>query len=868
MKNNINRCVTVRVMIIFIVLTIFNSFCNVWGIDTQADDSVVPLHDNVRTLPYPRAEHELYLNPPPLIVPSGFQTDDSLQFSLSQSPDFPLGSTINSKAVLWSMYSPNQILASGKWYWRYRSVGKEFTWPWSQTNSFTIKDETPKFATPPISTLTANIPTTYPRLYGFIQNNLVANRWKVTSFSEYKEMTSRAAGGLNWNYTSVTDLKSKINTMSLYVGFLYTAYQCTGDSKYTDKLLEFNRHLLSLTISENIVSNDFETGFYYLSIMLQSYDICCFQLTSSERLQIETRIITLAKKFYYQHVDFEEVHVYDNHFWQRTIYGMFQVGLLFHDKYQIAKEMLQYYYELWVTRGPVGGFSRDGQHFYSSNYFNLDMFGLYYMSGVLSFLTGKNFLEHPWYQHSGQALLYSWPALSKSGGFGDGNELNEMPYRTRIAFADYIGRETNSAYAQWYVKQCNALQSGSNILTSDYEYRMYRFAKMGQPYSNALLPLNPPNLLWFKDSGESMMHSDISDTQNDLFLSMRSSPYGAGSHTLADQNSFNLHYKGKPVYRSSGHYLNFSDKHNLLSYRHTQAHNSILVDGVGQAFTTRAFGNIVRTLDGKNISYSLGDASNAYNCISEYPLWQNAFNVAGISQTKEFGFGVTPLTKYRRHLFLLHPDKVLIYDELEASASVHWDWLLHSPVQFNIEESNKRIVLEKNMNPLSAIESGIIQNGCSILSFDFVQLGIDNVNLEIYVNDILVSTFLSSNERNIVKNTGSILVNISGAIVIRIKQKNATAGQVAIDNLTWESYVSTEVNDTTEDNLLYVNSEDGNIIATTSSDGQLRIYNGIGQLLKTDNIKIGQHKIQATSGVYIVRFIAEGKSDSKKVIVR
>ena len=35
---------------------------------------------------------------------------------------------------------------------------------------------------------------------------------------------------------------------------------------------------------------------------------------------------------------------------------------------------------------------------------------------------------------------------------------------------------------------------------------------------------------------------------------------------------------------------------------------------------------------------------------------------------------------------MLHPDVVVVYDELEASEPVRWDWLLHSPTAFHIEE--------------------------------------------------------------------------------------------------------------------------------------------------------------------------------------
>ena len=133
--------------------------------------------------------------------------------------------------------------------------------------------------------------------------------------------------------------------------------------------------------------------------------------------------------------------------------------------------------------------------------------------------------------------------------------------------------------------------------------------------------------------------------------------------------------------------MNFSDPHNLLSYRNTRAHNTLLINGIGQPFTPDAYGYIVRMFNGDNISYALGDASAAYCGISDIRLWKNSFKKYHLTQTPENGFGETPLKKYRRHIFLLHPNKVVIYDELEANEKVHWDWLLHSPTKYTINQT-------------------------------------------------------------------------------------------------------------------------------------------------------------------------------------
>lgn len=207
----------------------------------------------------------------------------------------------------------------------------------------------------------------------------------------------------------------------------------------------------------------------------------------------------------------------------------------------------------------------------------------------------------------------------------------------------------------------------------------------------AELPSDAPKAVWFKDTGEMIANNDLKNYKHNISLSFRSGAFGSGSHTHSNQNAFNLHYGGKAIYHAVGHYMNFSDPHNLLSYRNTRAHNTLLVDGIGQPFTTRAYGDIVRMFNGEHISYALGDASNAYCGISEYPMWQKNFASHNLEQSRENGFGETPLKKYRRHIFLLHPNVVVIYDELEAGKAVRWDWLLHSPVKFQIDEATSTL---------------------------------------------------------------------------------------------------------------------------------------------------------------------------------
>jgi hypothetical protein len=101
-----------------------------------------------------------------------------------------------------------------------------------------------------------------------------------------------------------------------------------------------------------------------------------------------------------------------------------------------------------------------------------------------------------------------------------------------------------------------------------------------------------------------------------------------------------------------------TDPHRTGWYQHTKSNNSVLVDGHGQPYSTEAFGWIRKLVSGEKVAYTLADASNAYS-----------------SRETNEDYGVK---KFYRHVLLLKPDIVVIYDELEASRDVQWTWLLHS----------------------------------------------------------------------------------------------------------------------------------------------------------------------------------------------
>lgn len=644
--------------------------------------------DKIRTQPYPKASNVLMLNPAPLIVPQSMKKGEALEFALSRSSAFDTSETILSSPQPGCFYNLHRPLEAGTWYWRFRSCNADGSGAgaWSESIGFEVSGNEPVFVTPPFADFLANAPRDYPRLYCFLNPRIDEARRQAASHSEYKALLARASTALAADYQGMGDLCARASDLKNQASWLYQAASLTLQPRYADKLRELLEAFCMASPSDGQLFADNFTSSYVAICCLLAYDLLHDSLDPAALSAAEELLMRVLRRYYKENLGYQENHIFDNHFWQQNLRTYFQIAFLLYDHPVYGSEvlpMLEYYYELWTARAPAGGFNTDGLWHNGTGYFTANVHTLAYMPALLSYVARFDFLGHPWYRASGLALVYSFPPHSASNGFGDGSEQGDSPSRLTAAFADYLARETGDAYAGWYAAEC------ADLVAQDYELRLYRMCA-DRTYDTAF-PADAPKMLWYEDTGEVAMHSHPGSTDNDLALSFRSSTFGSGSHTTASQNAFNLLYEGQPVYRSTGYYQNFSDAHNLMSYRHSRAHNTLLVNGIGQPYSTKGYGSVVRALGGSHISYCLGDASHAYCGVSDDPMWVSAFEQAGISQTPENGFGSTPLTRYRRHVLMLHPDIVLLYDELEASEPARWEWLLHSPVRFSIDEEQQML---------------------------------------------------------------------------------------------------------------------------------------------------------------------------------
>lgn len=652
-----------------------------------ADESgsrVEALHPMTRQSVYPSEGSTVVVNPPSLLWPAVRNRDVRYQVRLSQDPNFPESRTVEAENLRWATFNPHRELRSGKWYWQYFVSREGKTQEKSRIHSFTVPASARVFVTPSAEKMVATCPSSHPRILVTL-DELDVFRNRVKSSPEAKSIVGRANKYLGWNLPTEDSGRPKRkgsntyenksfakwaskalgNQLSASASTLAKAYIITGDEKFGREAIRHAVHVAQWDpngVTSYKVS-DFADG-ACLRAMALAYDSCFDLLTDREKTMLQNAIRTRSGSMFNRWRNNLETRVFSAHIWQHILHEFAEAAFATLGEITEAKQWAAYVYELWLARVPLMG-GNDGGWANGNGYFGTNFVTLISIPTFFRQLTGVNFFDNPWYQNTIYYMIYTWPPGSCPDGFGDGCEQRELSPLSRLAFADILGREFDDPYAAWYVQK--SLHSLKTELDRDTSLRWCRL-RMGHDWASG--PAKPyvdlPQARLFQDIGVVTMHTNLADAPNNFMLAFRSSPYGSFNHAHADQNSFNLLFGGKRLFCNTGYYIAYGDEHFSGWYKHSRGHNTVLIDNKGQVMgTTEAFGRIPRYLHGRRITYCMGDASGAY--------------------------GQAGLTCFRRHIALLRPSTLVIYDELEADHPAQWSWLLHSPGKISLDAANNRL---------------------------------------------------------------------------------------------------------------------------------------------------------------------------------
>jgi len=593
---------------------------------------------------------------------------------LSQDESFTTG-VISSDKIKWCFFNPNKKLQNGNWYWRYTThIGDSKIQ--SEPHTFTINDNVRVYEYPSVKTLVANVPKQHPYLltYGKPLNEVIANAKQFPDMNQ--EVIAEANKVLNdeiINFDTVDKSKyakreffklPNVERRKFYA--LVQAYLISGQDKYRDVAIE----RLELMMTQK-VKGEMAVSHVMRSIAI-AYDSLNSGLSSDLKQQILAKIKPYLEKRYNKWSGKTENRQIENHFWQMEMSALFDVALATIHELPENEKYLDYTYGIFMARSPVAG-GNDGGWANGHGYFGVNSSTVIDMAYTLEKVGGIDVFGKPWYQGMPDYFLYTAPAGGAIDGFGDMHDRrNNNGQGGKLSFI--IGVEKNDPTALFHaakVMQKNGVQHSWFRLVNGVTF---------DP-DNIKEPENLPQAKVFKEVGLAAMHTNVTKPEQDLALYFRSSPYGANGHMHANQNSFNISYKGKRVFYSTGYYTLFADPHSITSYKHTRASNSILINGKGQSYGHEGYGWIKRYLHGEQISYVSGDASMAYRpMVNEQwtSLTKKHMTKQGKMPSDNFASDKLKLTKFDRHIAFLRPDVFVIYDDLEAEENNDWSLLLHT----------------------------------------------------------------------------------------------------------------------------------------------------------------------------------------------
>lgn len=612
-----------------------------------------------------------------------------------RTPDLSTGAETH--ATLWPFYNAHGITASGKWYWQYAYTSTDGHDEWSPVYSFTVEPSDKRFAPPSFDEFIAKVPAGHPRIItdlahrdALIKNSMDKQErlWYIEGADKVLAEPMRTLDNIPTDHLANLTNKMQVNSFltresrkvidgeERNIELLTRAYVLTGKREYADEAL--SRVLTMTSWSENPhVKGDFNDA-TLLSVSTLAYDTFHDLLTPEQK---QTLLNTIADKLghMYEHYNnYLENHIAENHIWQMTLRIAMYAALATYGELPQSTLFADYLYNVWLARFP--GLNADGGWHNGDSYYTVNTRTLVELPYIMGRIAGFNYFSDPWYNNNVLYAIYQQPPFSKSGGNGSSHLKVKRPLPVRVGQLDALARILGDSYAADYVRITQAAEPGILKRTlaakaGDLTWtRLQLEAELPQGKGLADLPAGHV----FPQTGLASFNTSLADTRHNAMWSFRSSPYGSTSHALANQNSFNTFYGGDPLFYSSGHHIEFTDLHSMLCHRGTRAHNTILVDGMGQRIGVEGYGWIPRSYTGETIGYVVGDASNAYGKVIS-PLWLERGQLSDVDYSPENGWDENHLVKYRRHMVNLGNDGLLlIYDELEADRPVEWSYLLHT----------------------------------------------------------------------------------------------------------------------------------------------------------------------------------------------
>ncbi|MCD6361962.1 MAG: DUF4962 domain-containing protein [Armatimonadetes bacterium] len=594
------------------------------------------------------------------------------------------------------MFLPEQALTPGRYWWRWSAGGDD-----SETFSFEMTDEAVVLEVPPAVRWLELLPEGHPRLYVLpdevealraSREGERAGQWAALKEAadalldeshEYPEppwLPDRRRNYEEW-FAEWLHILWSTRRFVREAETLAFAYLASGEKSYARAACQ---RMASVSRwdpegSTSIPHNDEA----HMSVIWDGSKVCDWvwdEFTDDERALVIEQFRRRGQLTYQSVHDHGcyGVTQFGSHAGREIVF-LALIGLVFHEHIPEAREWLDWLRPVLCGIWPIWA-GDDGAWAEGPSY-GLAYVGIMTMfASALKKATGVDLYRRPFWRGHAIWRQWFWPPYAEWIGFGDHTERWRSSWLRNADLVELIGRETGTREFDYYVaalrREAETMDTPDKRRLGDEEISPLRYL-----HAHHLQPEPPETgggvLRVFPAAGQAAVRTDLTDPDRDIALLFRSSPYGAISHSHANNNDFIMHVAGKCMTMPSGYYDGYGSNHHAHWVWHTKSHNCVTLSDAGQIMRSpESTGAVINAFEDDTVAYFCGNADAGY---------------------------ADRATRCRRHVLFVKPHQCfLMVDEFEAVPGIvsALQWNLHSWNEFDVDEQERRFTLEREGSAL------------------------------------------------------------------------------------------------------------------------------------------------------------------------
>ncbi len=576
-----------------------------------------------------------------------------------------------------TVHCPPHTLPAGDYRWRVAFLDDDGNRSaWSEVRQFSIAEDALDFPLPPMEELLERLPDGHPRLFmrpeelewlrelaaGPLNERfeaLVAAGQRIIDdppptddYPPFPEGVERPSPEWARHWRAVRPYMDRALGDAILLGFVY---QLGGPEEHgqmaRQMVVEVSQWDPSGTTSLRYNS---EAGMRYAWQFPRAYTFVRELLTEEERERCREVMQIRGNELYNA--------LYPRHLWRpfgshnnRRFHFLGEIAIAFIDEIPEARDWLEFSLNVFFNVYPVWSDDDGGWHEgvgYWHGYISLVSIWIDIMQSAL----GIDGFDKPFFSETGYYPIYAQPPDVPRLTFGDTTGTRNPSNVRRLM--TWLTEGTANEYWNDYLQLIGGPSHQGGYIGFMRAARLEDEPEIGRR-SVGELPLSR----LFEGTGIAYLHSDLTDSNNNVQISFKSSPFGKQSHGNEANNSFELYAYGEPLLIRTGTRELHGSPHHREWVWATKSCNSILVNGEGEKSNRAAAVGRISTFEHTNdFDYLVGEAGDAYDD--------------------------DVLLRYDRHLLFVRPDLVVVMDDLEAPEASTFQYLLHAPAEMQVNDQD------------------------------------------------------------------------------------------------------------------------------------------------------------------------------------